>query len=421
MPEGLVFIDPRDYGAGLSNILHAAREAAVAEIRSSLENPSSPLSFPAEWLLDVFNGGRTDSGIRVSELTALQASAVYACVNLISSTVGALPMHVYERMPASSHGRVGKRVAYDHALHDMLHDEPNPEMAAITFRKTLQVHMLLWGNGYAEIERDAFGRILALWPRNPASTRPRRDRKGQLYYETTDQLRERTDPNDIVPRQQLRLIHDDDMLHIPGLSLDGRLGQPTIWLARQVVGLSLATEKWGSKFFGNGARPGGVLEYPGIFKDDAARAKFRQSWHESQGGENAGLTAVLENGLKWSPMSVANNDSQFLETRQYQKTEVCSIYLVPPHMIGDTEKTNRANTEQIGIEFLNYTIAPWLESWQQESKRKLFPTTGRSANRFFPMFDTRRLTMPDAAARKDFYGSGRQWTYLCPNDVRDME
>src|SRR5574337_1263402 len=134
------------------------------EFRSSLENPSTPLSYPAEWLLDIFNGGRTDAGIRVSEMTALQVGAVLSCVNIISGGIAALPLHVMERL-VTDH-RIAKRIAVNHNLYDVLFNEPNPEMSAFTFKKTLQTHALLWGNAYAEIERNGAGQVIGLWPRN---------------------------------------------------------------------------------------------------------------------------------------------------------------------------------------------------------------------------------------------------------------
>src|ERR1700722_1181173 len=142
----------------------------ISETRTSLENPSTPLSFPAEWLLDIFNGGRTDSGIRVSEMTALQVATVLACVNIISNGIAGLPLKVFEVLIRG--GRTGKRVAEGHNLYEILHHEPNEEMTSFTWRKTQQAHALLWGNCYSEIERNGKNEIVALWPRNPARTRP---------------------------------------------------------------------------------------------------------------------------------------------------------------------------------------------------------------------------------------------------------
>ncbi|HEY0701258.1 MAG TPA: phage portal protein [Candidatus Acidoferrales bacterium] len=404
----------------------------IKEFRSSLENPSTPLSFPAEWLLDFFNGGRTDSGIRVSEMTALQVSTVFACVQLISGATGFLDLNVYERILYQDK-RAGKRIAYEHDLFDLLENEPNDEMSSFTFRKTLQAHALLWGNLYAEIQRDDGNRPVALWPRNPARIRPYRLTesmsirgelvpRGALVYKTT----EGTETASVDPAAPPyndgpeRTIMKEDILHVPGLSLDGRIAQSTINLARQVVGLALATEKFGSKFFGNGARAGGVFEHPAALKP-IAKENLKRSIQEAIGGENVLRPFILEEGMKWHETSTKPNEGQFLETRQFQKSEICSVFLVPPHMVGDTEKTNRANTEQIGIEFVTFTLSPWLKAWRQELKRKLFPKTGRTANKFFAMFDTSPLVMPDAESRRNFYNSGKQWGWLSTNAILERE
>jgi HK97 family phage portal protein len=416
-----------------SALRNAVRSWVLPEYRTSLENPSTPLSYPAEWLLDIFNGGRTDSGIRVSEMTALQVSTVFACVQLISSAIGFLPLHVFEWIDTADR-RPGKRIAYEHNVYDLLRYEPNPEMTALTFRKTLQSHALLWGNLYAEIQRDKGNSVLALWPRNPARTKPRRVMQptcvgqfgevvpaGTLIYETTEGVDELTDlETDAQPLSSPRLIAAEDMIHVPGLALDGRLGQSVIWLTRQAVGLALATEKYGSKYFGNGARPGGVVTHPGKLSTQA-RENLKRSWQEAQGGENAHKTAVLEEGMKFEAASSENEAAQFLQTRQFQKDEICSIFSVPPHMIGDTGKQNRANTEQIGLEFVTFTLGPWLESWTQELKRRVFPKMGRTAGKYFPKFETRQLAMPDAESRRNFYATVKQWGVGSTNDIREME
>lgn len=338
--------------------------------RSSLENPQTPLSYPAEWLIDAFTGGRSDSGMRVSPMTALQVSTVYACVMRIASSVATLPLNVYEHINAKDL-RAGKRLAVEHDIFDMLHSAPNDEMTSRTMRMTTQAHMLLWGNGFAEIQRDNGGRPVALWPRNPAMTKPVR-RNGRLLYETT----EGANGGPASPRD----ILSENMLHVPGLAIDGRVGQEVVYLARQSFGLAMAAEKFGNKLFANYGRPGGVLEHPGELTDEARKA-IKDSWAQAQGGENIHTVPLLEEGLVWKDVANKPNEAQFLETRQFQRAEICSIFGVPPHMIGDPDKQNRANTEQLGLEFVTFTLAPWLVAWEQELKRKLFPKLGRSANK----------------------------------------
>lgn len=418
----------------LSRVFTGALRAAV-ETRSSLENPQTPLNFPAEWLLDIFNGGRTDSGVRVSEITALQVGTIFACVNLISDGISSLPFYVYELIVDGN--KHGKKVARQHSLWNTLHNEPNEEMTTPVFLKTLMCHAILWGNGYVEIERDGAAQITALWPRNPAKTRPIRLTRaatiegdllpaGTLAFETTDGFRGGLlDQKDLNQGPELatgkpRLILAEDMIHINGLSLDGRLGQSLVWLARQAIGLSLSSEKYAAKFFGNGARPAGVLEVPNKL-DDEAIENLRRSWQEGHGGENAWKTAVLEQGVKYTKIASTPNEGQLLETRKFQREEICAILGVPAHMVASSDKSGKSNVEQSSIEFVLYCLNPWLVRIEKEFGRKLFPKMGRSANKFFPKFDTRRLLYPDADARSKFYASGRQWGYLVGDDIRELE
>lgn len=406
------------------------------ESRTSLENPQTPLSYPAEWLLDIFNGGRTDSGIRVSEMTALQVGTVYACCNVISDGISSLPLHVYKRTTTGATKRAGKLIAVDNNLYDILHNEPNPEMTSAVFLKVLMVHCLLWGNGYAELERDGGGSIIGLWPRNPARTRPIRLLKqlmfrgdmlpaGTLLFETSDNLMDNSSATvDQNPDEQnigrRRLIPAEDMLHIPGLSLDGRLGQSTVWLARQAFGLALATEKYGAKFFGNGARPAGVLTLPTAMQTKDIET-LRRSWAEAHGGENQFKVAVLEEGIKFTKIAATPEEGQMLETRKYEREEICAIFGVPAHMVAASDKGGKSNVEQSSIEFVLYCLHPWLHRFEQEMTRKLFPKMGRTAGQFFPKFDVRKLMYPDAAARSTFYAAGRQWGFLNANMILELE
>jgi hypothetical protein len=212
------------------------------------------------------------------------------------------------------------------------------------------------------------------------------------------------------------------MIHVPGLSLDGRLGQDVIQLARNAIGLSLAMEKHAGKFFGNGAIPGGILTVPAALKGDQAQ-KLKNSWAEAQGGENTHRTAVLENGITYSKIGATPNEAQMVEARAKQKAEVACIYHVPLTMLGEMGAT-RANAEQIGLEFVNYTLTPPKVAFEHEFKRKLLPSPplGRNAAKvFFIKIDTRQFTLPDATAKKNFYAAGKQWGFLNSNDIREIE
>lgn len=406
----------------------------VIEKRTSLENPQTPLSYPAEWLLDIFNGGRTDSGIRVSEMTALQVGTVFACVNVISDGVSSLPLHVYQR--AAIAGRASKTLAVDSPLYKLVHLSPNPEMSSAVYFKVAMVHALLWGNTYSELQRNNSGQIIAIWPRNPARTRPIRLLKpilfegdmlpaGTMMYETSDQMMDSSsfvvDQNPEMMNVGLkRLVLMDNMLHVPGLSLDGRLGQSTVWLARQAFGLALATEKYGAKFFGNGARPAGILTLPNAMEDKAIDT-LRRSWAEAHGGENQFKVAVLEQGVKYEKIAATPEEGQMLETRKYEREEICAIFGVPAHMVCAQEKGGKSNVEQSSIEFVLYCLHPWLNRIEQELERKLFSDMGRSAGKYFAKFDTRKLMYPDAAARSTFYSQGKQWGFLNTNMILELE
>jgi HK97 family phage portal protein len=341
-------------------------------------------------------------------------------VDLISGGIGSLDLNVYEQLEPR-----GKRLAFDQDLHWILHDEPNKEMTGFTFMKTLQCHALLWGNAYAEIERDQANRIKGLWPRDPNATRPRRlteaqtvgDEKlerGALVYTTTDGAGlggAGTSPE--------RLISADNMLHVLGLSLDGRLAKSVVELSRQVMGLSLATEKFAGKFFANGIRPTGVVELPNTMKPEAIQA-FKQSLRESQGGENMLTPMVLETGMTWHQSDVKPNEAQFLETRVHQRQEIGAIFHVPERMLGEGGKSNRATAEQEAIEFVQYTLRPWIKAWEPELKRKLFPKTGRTAGKYFPGFYYQDLLTPDAESRGKLIALLKQWGIANSDDIREF-
>jgi len=379
--------------------------------------------------MDIFSGGRTDSGLRVSQLTALQIPDVLACVTRISGAIAGQPIRIFERIETGI--RHSKRLAVEHPLFDILRYRPNDEMTRATFIRTFICHMLLWGNGYAEIQRDAANRPVAIWPRNPTRTRPRRllrplvDDPSNLFpmvYITTEGI-EQTDQNysEGVTGTE-RLIRKEDMIHVPGLALDGRLGQDVVWLARQCMGVALAAEKFAAKFFGNNATPSGVLETPNTLKKEL-RDQLRNMWMEAQGGENWGRIAVLESGLKFTKISSTPNEAQMIEARKQQRSEIAAIFGMPVTMLGEVG-TARANAEQVALEFVNYTLRPWVVALEEELKVKLFPAAsmGRNAGRtYIALIDMRDLTLPDAVAKKNYYSAARQWTWATPNEILEME
>lgn len=417
------------------------RARIEGEVRSSLENPQTPLSYPAEWLLDIFNGGRTDSGVRVSELTAFQSVYFLACVDFIAGAVASTPIHVYERKILGN-GRASHIIAYDHDLYELVHLEPNPEMSRYVFLKTFMAHVLAWNGGYAEIQRDAANQAVAFWPRNPYKTRPYRLHAdirldpvpwrpfpvkltaGTLVYRTTDGI-DATDETDTDAERpgSSRFIPAEDMIHLPGLSFDGRIGQSVVWLARQTIGLALATEKFSAKYFANFAKPSGLLIAPGAITGEQ-KEQSKRSWMEAQGGENANRVATMFGGWDFKPISNKPDESQLNETELTLAQKITAFFHVPPHVVGLSQKSGRSNMEQEAQEITQYTLSPWFSGLRMEFKRKLFPSPGVGRvprSPFYVDFDLTELLRPDAASRNNYYNSGKQWGYLNTNDVRAYE
>ncbi|EHI70203.1 portal protein [Streptococcus phage Javan261] len=271
-----------------------------------------------------FLGGMTTSGSRVNEKTAMQMTAVYSCVRILSETLASLPLHVFE------HTENGTAKAVNHSLYTVLHDEPNKEMTSFIFRETLMTHLLLWGNAYAQIIRNGKGEVIALYPLMPDRMKVDRDEQGQLYYDYTV-----NDTDASITGGGIVRLQPSDVLHIPGLGFDGLVGYSPIAMAKNAIGMAIATEEYGAKFFQNGATPSGILEYPGTIKNPE---QVRESWTRGFSGGNSHKIAVLEEGMKYTPISISPNEAQFLETRKFQLNEIARIFRVPPHMVGDLEK-----------------------------------------------------------------------------------
>jgi len=353
-----------------------------------------------------FMGGST-SGKNVNERSAMQMTAVYACVRILSEAVAGLPLHLYRYNEDG-----GKEKAMDHPLYGLLHDEPNPEMTSFVFRETLMTHLLLWGNAYAQIIRNGKGEILALYPLMPNKMQVDRNEKGQLFY-TYSRSKDEANAKD----NSTVVLKPDDVLHIPGLGFDGLVGYSPIAMAKNAIGMAIACEEFGAKFFANGASPSGVLEHPGILKDPE---RVRTSWNAAYGGSsNAHKIAVLEEGMKYTPISISPNEAQFLETRKFQINEIARIFRVPPHMVGDLEKSSFSNIEQQSLEFVKYTLDPWVIRWEQSLSRALFSKEEKK-NLFFK-FNVEGLLRGDYQSRMTGYATARQNGWMSANDIRELE
>ena len=352
--------------------------------------------------------GRTTSGKPVNERTAMQTTAVYACVRILAEAVASLPLHVYEYQDDG-----GKKLVHDHPLYYLLHDEPNPEMTSFVFRETLMSHLLIWGNAYAQIIRNGAGRVLGLYPLLPDKMEVQRDDKGNIYYVYS----RNSDENPMFKEYGNIKLKAEDVLHIPGLGFDGLIGYSPIAMAKNAVGMTLACEEYGASFFANGANPGGVLEHPGVLKDPS---KVRESWNSVyRGVSNAHKIAVLEEGMKYQQIGIPPEEAQFLETRKFQINEIARLYRIPPHMVGDLDKSSFSNIEQQSLEFVKYTLDPWVIRWEQSLQRSLLLPGEKG--KYFIKLNVDGLLRGDYQSRMNGYAVGRQNGWFSANDIREME
>ena len=361
-----------------------------AKARDKPQTPGAGRSF-------LFGG--TNAGKLVNESTAMQTSAVYACVRILAEAVASLPLHVYRRTEDG-----GKEQHFRPPLFPLLHDAPNSEMTSFVFRETLMSHLLLWGNAYAQIIRNGHGRPTALYPLLPDRVRVERDKGSELvyfYYGESGQTK----------------LGREDILHIPGLGFDGLIGYSPIAMAKNAIGMALATEEYGAKFFANGANPGGVLEHPSTIKDIQ---RVKDSWSANYGGSgNSHRIAVLEEGMKFSTIGIPPEQAQFLQTRKFQLNEIARIFRVPPHMVGDLDKSSFSNIEQQSLEFVKYTLDPWVIRWEQALEQALLLPGER--RHLFVKFNVNGLLRGDYQSRMAGYATARQNGWMSANDIRELE
>ena len=353
-----------------------------------------------------FFGGST-AGKNVTERSSMQMTAVYSCVRVLAEAVAGLPLHLYKYTDSG-----GKDKALEHPLYFLLHDEPNPEMTSFVFRETLMTHLLLWGNAYAQLIRNGRGEVVGIYPLMPNRVSVNRDDKGNIYYKY---LRGLEDAH-LNKENEVILLHSE-VLHIPGLGFDGLVGYSPIAMAKNAIGMAIACEEYGAKFFANGATPGGILEHPGVVKDPE---RVRASWNSAFGGSaNANKVAVLEEGMKYTPISISPNEAQFLETRKFQINEIARIFRVPPHMVGDLEKSSFSNIEQQSLEFVKYTLEPWLIRWEQSLVRSLILPGDKG--KYFIKFNVDGLLRGDYESRMNGYATARQNGWISANAIKAGE
>jgi len=368
-------------------------QRAWAAARTTRETPKAASSFIP---------GVSQAGVFVTPDVAMSYSTYWACVRVLAETVAQLPWNVFQRS-----GKGKKEVAADkNAVAWLLKHQPNPETTAFRFKRLMMVHVVTRGNAYAEIERDTQGRPLWLWPLHPDRVTPRRDESGALVYEVRNEGR------------QVVLVPAADMLHFRGLGDDDLVGTSVLANAKESIALGLAMERFGSRFFKNGTHMGGVVKHPGKLSQEAKK-NIEESLKKRASGDNQNSTLVLEENMAYEKLGIPPEDAQFLESRQFQVTEICRWFRVPPHKVQDLSRATWNNIEHQSIEFVTDTICPWTVNFEEEANLKLFGRTNRGV--FYTKFNVNALLRGDAAARSAFYASGRQWGYLSVNDICELE
>lgn len=343
----------------------------------------STLSNPQRWFVEMWGGEESKAGTRVDEDTAVQVTAVFACVRLLAQTLASLPLHTYKRLPNG-----GKEKAWDHPLYSILHDLPNPECTSYNFRVILMVNLLLTGRAHAEIVRDQAGKVKELWPipSNRVVTK-RNEITNEIFYEV------------YLDNGKTQILYPEQMLHIPWMGLANFQSYKPIQLAREAIGLSIATEEFGSRFFAHGANASGIAEYPHALSDKAFD-NFKSDFNKKYSGlGNAQRVLFLEEGLKFHKLTINPNEAQAIETRKFQVIEICRFYGVPPHLIMDLERATFSNVEHQDISFVKYSLRPYLVCLEQEFLRSLFLPSERG--KYFSEFAVDGLLRGDYKSRQE--------------------
>jgi HK97 family phage portal protein len=350
--------------------------------------------------LDDDLSGRTAAGVRVNADTALRCTVVLGCLRVLAEGVAGLPLHLYRRRPDG-----GKEIAREHPLYHVLHVAPNDWQTSFEWREQQMLHLGLHGNAYNEIRAGKRGAVSALIPLHPSRMACERLENGRLRYTYRE------------PNGSQTVYTQDQIMHLRWLSNDGVLGMVPIELARDAIALARACEIHGSSFFANGARPGFVLTTDNELDQQAAVA-LRDNWERMhRGSDRANRTAVLSGGLKPVELGGASNqESQFLESRRFQTEEICRIFRVPPHLVGDLTRSSFSNIEQQSLDFIQHTLLGWLRRFETAFTRDLI-----TDDNIFAEFDTRGMLRGDASARASYYSTLASLGVASVNEIRGWE
>lgn len=364
-------------------------------LKRPFERRAMTLRDPDGWR--VLFGTQTAAGTIVTPETALGHPAILGAVRLLAELTASLPLVVYERTDA------GRRRATEHPVYQLLHEAPNDAMTPFTFKETLVLHLLLFGNAYALVVRSG-GRPVALWPLHPTRVHLD-DQDGVFTYKVSS-------PGGVEQ------YPPEDIVHVPILAPDGVRGQSPVTLAREAIGAALAAEEHAALYFANGAQPSGVLVHPGQLSPEAAQ-RLRESWRAAHGGRNRGGTAVLEGGMEYKPISNTAKDAQLIEARQFAMRLLAAAMRIPPHLLDPSVRGAYANVETQSLEFLTFSLQPLLTRFEEAFSRRLF--TAQERRRYYAEFLVDGLLRADTRTRYEAYKTAIEAGFMGPDEARERE
>lgn len=353
----------------------------------------------------VLGGSPSYTGAEVTPMSALNLSAVYSCVRVLSEDVGSLPLNLYEKILMAGEYR-GRKIASNHQISRLLHLAPNPEMSSMQWREASMVHVLLWGNSYTEIERNRGGQIIGLWPITPWRVSPKRI-NGQIVYEVTN------------PAGGINIISSENMLHIRGFSLNGLTGLSAITASKEAVGMAMAGQEFAGRYFTNDTTAGVVLETPNALSDKAYERLKKSIESQSTGLSDKHRMQILEEGAKLNRLALNASDAQILESRRFSVEEVARMFRIPPHKIQDLNRATNNNIEQQDLDYFKSTLRPWLVRFETEYTLKLLLPSEQ--DRFFAKFVIEGFLRGDYKTRHEGYAQGIQNGIYTRNECRAFE
>lgn len=337
----------------------------------------------------------------INSSTALKYSAVFACVRVLAETLANTPIALYRKLPNKE-----REEANDLAIYDILHNVPNSEMSAFNFKESCMNSLNLGGNAVCQRLVNEKGDLVGLYP---------------LFYNRVEITRDQnTNKLIYIVDGNKATLQREQVLHIPGFSLDGVKGLSPIEYTANAIRLGLNYEQFGVNFYKNGANATGAFKSPGVLEEEAYQRLKKDLKTNYTGLKNTGTPMILEDGLEFQQFQIKPVDAQLLESKYFQIEDICRIYRVPQHLINKLDRSTNNNIEQQSLEFIMYTMLPWFKRWEDAVNSQLLTPQERQEG-YYLEFKTDALLRGDTAARAAYYGQGRQWGWLSVNDIRRLE